>query len=233
MRLTEKRAKMRHLRKTCLGPLLILIAMRSASAASFDCSKAVERIDKLICASDSVSRLDDELASTYKKALHSVESSSRAALVKEQRNWIRFTRNACGDEACLARVYSDRIKMLSRNEKYIVNDRPYQFNLNGENRNVVVQRDPNGRIDSFNSDLAARSQDRILYCTRLVDLPVGVARSNDSYGGYCVLDSAPNRRSVEVCNDDMLGHFSMKDADPQSSSDDKLIEFTNANCFGG
>lgn len=86
------------------GPLL-------AVAASFDCTKAGTEIEKSICASEVLSKLDDELGSSYRSAKSS--SVSPEKLQAEQRSWIR-ERNACKDNECLKNSYELRIDQLRK-----------------------------------------------------------------------------------------------------------------------
>ncbi|HEV7778889.1 MAG TPA: lysozyme inhibitor LprI family protein, partial [Luteibacter sp.] len=137
--------------------LLILLGMgifaSDAFAASFDCSKAASPVEKLICGDQDVSRLDTQLQGTYQTALGAVDASSKDRLVKEQRNWIRYTRNICQDEACLGDAYKARIAVLGRNEKYLVDKASCDIPDGKSCRSVVVYRDPEARIDSFNKSL--------------------------------------------------------------------------------
>ncbi len=220
-----------------LAALLVLATLTHAlpaHAAGFDCNKASSDTEKLICRNPELSALDSQLAAAYKTALGAVSASSKNALLKEQRNWIRHTRDICQDETCLRDAYSARIGMLSRNEAYIVNRTSCDVHDGGSCRSVVYYRDTNSRIDSFNQSLATDHQaGRIIGCKTLVDLPVGTASGNHSFGGYCQLERTSQRSDVEICNDDMFGHFSMQPIDPKHAKDQDLIDFTNANCYGG
>jgi uncharacterized protein YecT (DUF1311 family) len=79
--------------------------------ASFNCNKATSRVEKLICASEHLSGLDRTLAEAYTTvAAHSRDFS---AVQARQREWLRSTRNACSDAACLDAAYTKRIKELN------------------------------------------------------------------------------------------------------------------------
>ncbi len=88
--------------------LLAALAAES-SAASFDCGKANSRIDKIICSDENLSRLDDTLATEYKKTLSLTAHPDKAKL--EQRAWVK-SRNACADRACVEQAYRARIEAL-------------------------------------------------------------------------------------------------------------------------
>jgi uncharacterized protein len=75
-----------------------------ATAASFDCAKAQSTQEKLICSTADLSQLDERGAALYAAALAARPDQN---LVKTwQRDWLRSSRNACTDVACLRRVMS-------------------------------------------------------------------------------------------------------------------------------
>lgn len=53
----------------------------------------------------------------------------------------------------------------------------------------------------------------------LVDLPAGFAGGNHSFGGICTLQSDSIRSDVKICNDDMIGHFSMQKINARTTSE--------------
>lgn len=219
----------------CAFAALLFTAAPRAMAASFDCSKATNATETLICKSAQTSALDDKLQQAYKGALGAVAPSSRKALIEEQRHWITYTRNVCEDEACLHQVYTARIAVLARNEKDIINKLSCAVpSGRTECANVVAYRDPSIRIQSFNQSLAqAKHSGKIINCGRLINLPVGTVGSNNSFGGICTLQDDAQRKTVEICDDDMFGHFELQPADSQDVSDKTLIDFTYEHCSGG
>lgn len=212
-----------------------------APAASFDCKKAVSTTEKLICSDAETSALDGKLQGAYETALAATDAYGKKELAKEQRNWLKYARDICQDSVCLRQAYTSRIALLARNEKHIANGEVYSDcklpgnpTTSDECVNVVPIRDPNSRVDSFNQSLAHQKQNgRIIGCSRLIDLPVGVAGSNHSFGGSCVLQEGTQRKNVRICNDDMFGHFQVEPSTPQSDSDKRLVDFTYAQCYGG
>ncbi len=200
-----------------LSVSLLAVAPRAISA-SFDCAKASGTTETLICKDAQTSALDDKLQQTYKAALAAVAPSSKKALIEEQRHWITYTRDVCQDEACLQQAYTARIGMLARNEKYIIDDSSCELPGDGDAcMNVVTYRDPSIRIPSFNKSLIEQKQSgKIISCSRLINLPVGTANSNNSYGGMCTLQDGAQRKAVQICNDDMFGHFQMQPATPNT-----------------
>jgi uncharacterized protein len=219
----------------CVFSVLLLAIAPRAISASFDCAKASGTTESLICKNADISALDDKLQAAYKAARVAVAPFNKPELLKEQRDWIKYTRNICQDADCLKLAYSARIAVLARNEKYIVDKTACETpNSNKDCVNVVSYRDPAIRIDSFNQSLAAHKKNgKIIGCSKLVNLPVGHANSNNSFGGICTLQDGAQRQNVTICNDDMVGHFAMQPTAPQDIPGKNLIDFTYDNCFGG
>lgn len=71
---------------------------------------------------------------------------------------------------------------------------------------------------------------RVLSCELMIDLPVGTARGNHSYGAYCQVEVDGVRRSWVLCNDQMVGHFALASFGPIRS---QIAQFTYDNCTGG
>jgi uncharacterized protein len=205
-----------------------------AHAASFGCTKAGGDMEAMICGDPAVSALDGELDEAYKTALAAVGTSFTQDLIKEQHDWIHYTRALCRNADCLKQAYEARIVVLARNDKYISNETSCEA-PDGRTAcdTVVSYRDPSFRLASFNQTLAEqRKPGRIIGCTMLIDLPVGTAHGNDSFGGYCVLDEGAKRTEVKICNDEMIGHFALQTIDPTSESKKALIDFTADQCLG-
>ncbi|WP_445780276.1 lysozyme inhibitor LprI family protein [Shewanella sp.] len=75
-------------------------------AASFDCEKAGNKIERTICQDPEISMLDEELSRVYKMV-----RVKEKQVVKEQRAWLKI-RNKCADSACLKKIYSERVAEL-------------------------------------------------------------------------------------------------------------------------
>ena len=90
---------------------VLLAAATGAQAASFDCTKAATRIEKMICADISLSRLDDAMAQTYSsmRAAQDGNAGASAWLKKTQREWLK-QRNACDSPTCVREAYLSRIE---------------------------------------------------------------------------------------------------------------------------
>jgi uncharacterized protein YecT (DUF1311 family) len=79
-------------------------------AASFDCAKAVTKVEKLICADATLSKLDEELNSAYKSALQEEEQAN--AIKQGQKQWMKY-RNNCKDADCVKRAYQRQLSVLT------------------------------------------------------------------------------------------------------------------------
>lgn len=96
--------------------LFVLTVSQLSFGASFDCKKAGTEVEKAICLDKTLSRLDEFLALTYKKAL--ARSSHKNKLKASQRNWLRAKRNKCeDDDICLNTEYYSRILELTDTRK--------------------------------------------------------------------------------------------------------------------
>lgn len=76
-----------------------------AHAASFDCAIAQSKVEKMVCDNPELSKLDDELAESYRAALR--EKNKAEATKRAQKSWLKG-RDACEDMACLNNAYITR-----------------------------------------------------------------------------------------------------------------------------
>jgi uncharacterized protein YecT (DUF1311 family) len=86
------------------------LAVGLAQAASFDCRRAVSKIEKLICGDDDLSKLDEALSKTYQQALE--RSHDKQETTNEQRQWLKEVGNSCQDADCLKKKYQTKINKL-------------------------------------------------------------------------------------------------------------------------
>lgn len=82
----------------------------SVIQASFDCGKAVSKIEKLICSTPETADADRRLNAAYSAARS--KTNDPVGLKDDQRQWLK-ERNACDDAACLLNVSQVRIERLS------------------------------------------------------------------------------------------------------------------------
>ena len=102
-----------------LGVLVLASAPQAQTPAQAQarppwCStqKSLNAAERTICASQSLSQLDNQLSMIFTSALKSV-GKERARLQKSQADWVRVTRNGCNDDdICLAEVYQRRIAIV-------------------------------------------------------------------------------------------------------------------------
>lgn len=95
-----------------LALLALFLLAAPVHAASFDCAQAGTEIEHVICGDAELSALDELLGDRYVRALAKAEDP--AAVKIEQRAWLRDTRNACADAACLKPAYEARIAELTK-----------------------------------------------------------------------------------------------------------------------
>lgn len=90
---------------------IIMVASSIAIGASFNCSKAGTSVEKTICASKTLSSLDEQLAKTYESV---ILLSDRPDVIKNhQKEWLRNIRDKCEDENCLKSAYEHRLAQLA------------------------------------------------------------------------------------------------------------------------
>jgi uncharacterized protein/ankyrin repeat protein len=86
------------------------VLLGTTHAVSFDCSKATTKIEKIICGDNELSKLDDQLNSTYKTSLQ--EESDADVIRHDQKEWMK-ARNTCQDVTCIKLAYEKRISDLT------------------------------------------------------------------------------------------------------------------------
>jgi len=86
------------------------VADNTPFAPSFDCAKASNNAEKMICGDRNLSKLDVQLSQAYSAARE--KATDKAQLKSEQIAWVKTSR-ACPDTACLTKTFQDRIKQLS------------------------------------------------------------------------------------------------------------------------
>jgi uncharacterized protein len=93
---------------------LWLCAVGMAHAASFDCVHASSSVEKYICDTPQLSKLNDELTTAYAQALK--QTLAPESLKKQQRGWLNNVRNRCDSVECLQQAYAARLKQLAAPE---------------------------------------------------------------------------------------------------------------------
>jgi uncharacterized protein len=82
----------------------------SPFSPSFDCAKASNGQEKLVCGDRELSKLDVDLSQAYAKARE--KTADKDKLKKEQLEWIKFSLRACSDKNCLVGAYQKRLSEL-------------------------------------------------------------------------------------------------------------------------
>lgn len=93
--------------------LIFLVALELvaayAQAASFDCDKAITKVENLICADAGISKLDEDLTVAYKAALQDEKQVN--SIRQAQKQWMK-ERNGCADTVCVKSAYATRLSSL-------------------------------------------------------------------------------------------------------------------------
>ncbi len=104
--------------RLCIPAIACAILLSPAAFAaktSFDCSKATQKIEKLVCGDDQLAGFDRTLADDFKKAMGQITPEDQKDLRTTQAAWIK-SRNACGKDAdpkaCALQSYKTRIAIL-------------------------------------------------------------------------------------------------------------------------
>ena len=78
---------------------------------SFDCTKASQRVEFLICNTPELASLDRTLSTVYKSAMTAAGPNS-SRLRQQQRAWRTSVRDICPDTACVATTVRERLAIL-------------------------------------------------------------------------------------------------------------------------
>jgi uncharacterized protein len=101
---------------------LMFSLCRTSTAASFDCGKANNAREKMICANPALSAADTKLGGLYTAALQRLSERGRHQLRDDQRVWLHYLSDACPisadadagtadpAESCMQSAYSDRTR---------------------------------------------------------------------------------------------------------------------------
>lgn len=117
-------------------------ALQKQVNPSFDC-KAVRTgsMESLICANNSLAKLDNQLTDTYQQALIKTDQQGNKRLKTEQRGWIKG-RNECwkavNKEQCIENAYITRAAQLQAQYRLVSQQGPFHYNCNNDPTNEVV-----------------------------------------------------------------------------------------------
>lgn len=99
-------------RIVCSLAVLCFYINASAQAASFDCQKAKSINEQLICSDAELSKIDEELAITYKEALK--RTTNPKDLAANQRDEWRRREKECASKDCLINWFAQRKASLEK-----------------------------------------------------------------------------------------------------------------------
>jgi uncharacterized protein len=92
--------------------ILFLSHLVEASAASFDCEKSQSVMERLICSNQKLSKLDEELNLSYKRALMKVRD--KQFLRNWQKEWLAsFNVTGCENSSCLIDSFTAHLDILN------------------------------------------------------------------------------------------------------------------------
>jgi hypothetical protein len=87
-------------------------------------------------------------------------------------------------------------------------------------------------IKQFETDLKDLGIDgHVKSCGPMVDVAVGRADGNNSYGAECVIIFGSKTKKMMICDDDMVGHFALNNE--AYADGEYLAQFIQQNCYGG
>ncbi|MCP3712985.1 ATP-dependent Clp protease proteolytic subunit [Paraburkholderia sp. CNPSo 3274] len=89
-------------------------ATKAALTRSFNCSELISAQAQLVCGDSQLASIDKTMAEVFNQKLK--VSTNKGRLRAEQRAWLRNSRNACGDKACLLKSYQLRVAELKRRD---------------------------------------------------------------------------------------------------------------------
>ncbi len=93
------------------GAVFVLFTAGDMSkAASFDCTKAATKPEKLICSDPILSTIDEQIDELYRQV--QAGASDKEGLRKEQQNWIKTQRDSCRDASCMVKACQKRAAAL-------------------------------------------------------------------------------------------------------------------------
>lgn len=94
--------------------ILLLVVNTTLAAASFECGRAAQCIEKTICSHPQLSKADEQMGEAYENLKKTLVQSQITELQVEQRDWLerRDSECACGDINCLLNLYQERTEIL-------------------------------------------------------------------------------------------------------------------------
>ncbi len=176
--------------------LFLVVLFPSLSlAASFDCTRAATKMEKLICSDAQLSKSDEDLAATYSKVL--IEAADPAAIKKQQREWLADVRKRCDEVVCIRNAYTLRITQLASIKT--TTNRTTRVNVSNIEACRLL-------ADSYNNLGSTSAPNSIVNPTSVETTPEEL---NRIFGKDSELWTAREYWSLDFDNDGILDHFTI------------------------
>lgn len=146
-----------------------MVSAPGVHAPGFNCARATQHAEQLICGNPTLAALDVRLNAVYKQAL--AATSQKESLRVGQAAWVEQRRNQCQSVACLTQAYTDRITLLSSGaspQHALLSDVDDRLRAGGDPGTAYA----NSPRDGF---LSLRSHPSIKEGRRLVQIPHNAA----------------------------------------------------------
>ncbi len=121
---------------------LCIVLQTDVFAASFDCSKASSKVEKIICSDAELSSLDEKMQKVYKAKLEN--SINKYGIRAMQRDWLKIMRKNCSDSACIKQNYEAQIATLEASSEEVFSAN-YKTNI----ENILTVKQPNSKNFAF------------------------------------------------------------------------------------
>lgn len=204
-----------------------------AAAADAACTHAASPAQTLICKDPALTGLDADLGKALAAAQASLDAAGQARLQAEQQRWIQHTRDLCSGADCLQAVMADRLKVLSATRGGLLDQDACEV-PDGQQQcvDLLVLRDPNSQLASFNTLLDENGQEgRLLGCTAATNMGGG---PNALLAANCIQETTAGKRTVQLCSNQMVGQFALEPAPAAygAQATRQLLGFTQQHCAG-
>ncbi len=86
-----------------------MVTTQGSSDTSFDCRKAISRLENLICSDTNLASLDKALNDAYSSRIESASEIDKEMLRESQQEWVKTVLNECQIVTCAVDAYTARI----------------------------------------------------------------------------------------------------------------------------
>lgn len=114
-RLRPQRSAQRLAKGGIIAAVVVGATLATAEAASFNCARASLPIERRICETPALDRVDGEMGQLYNQLRRQLPPGRAAALRQQQRQWLRYRNAICRLAVeCLIVEYAERNAALER-----------------------------------------------------------------------------------------------------------------------